>query len=380
MPRTARTFREVRVLLDTSVLFTKAAHDLVNAETVQLIRENAIHPDLKVLWYFPETVIEERAFQMRKAGASLLPSLEKVERLLGHNLGINQKTLDERVKSAIESQLSNLGIQTVRLDVAKVEWQKIIDASVRRYPPFEDGDKEKGFRDALIGEAFIQLATQSPRTPSKCRVVLVTGDSLLADFVRPRLSGYSNIQILGSLDELKGLFSTLASQVDESFVDEIQEKAATLFFSEATSKDSIYYKENIADLIRQSYSEELSKTPVGADVRESDGILIGSPRFVNKVGQRMHWITRIRFKSKAYCWVDVQPTPPPPAQLGLRAGLINTPPQGGLGLLSTLLTREKELTHTGSSVFEVRWSLTVDNKRKLSRATIEGIDFVGTTW
>jgi hypothetical protein len=39
----------------------------------------------------------------------------------------------------------------------KVDWNRLIENAVTRRAPFEEGEKEKGFRDALIYECLLQL-------------------------------------------------------------------------------------------------------------------------------------------------------------------------------------------------------------------------------
>lgn len=384
MARKPRQVRELRVVLDTNALYTQAAHDLVNHETAEMIRGNNVHPDLRINWYLPATVVEERAFQMREKASGLLPSLAKMERLLGHRLGITPESLSHHVQLAINTQRESLGINIIDLDIESVDWKKIIDAAHKRTPPFQQGDKEKGFRDALILETFIQLVDNSPRTPSVCRLVLVSSDELLASSARERIVDYNNSQVLSSLDELKNLINTLASQVDETFLNELQEKAKLMFFSGNENKDALYYKEKIYDRIINEYASQLEVLPDGADVRESDGISIIQPRFLKKEGQRISWTTRMRFKTKAYRFEEAQlPTVlqgslpeigNPPAQ-GLRGGLL-----GLSDVYRKFAQKEKQLVKSGATIFEVNWSTTVDAKRKLSRPEIQEVIFLETIW
>jgi hypothetical protein len=401
MARKQQSIRTLRVVLDTSAIFTQVAHELVTAEIAQLIQGNSAHPDLKISWHLPETVIEERAFQMKEKAAALLPSIEKVEKLLGLKLAITKDTLDDRVNAAIDSQLLKFNIQVASLDVESVEWRKIITSAVRREAPFQPGEKEKGFRDSLILESFVQLADASPRTLSVCRIVLVAADGLLGSAAQARISQYSNVQILSSVDELKNLINTLASQVDENFVNEMQEKARLLFFYDLNDKDTLYYKEKIRDQITDKFSKVLKTPPEGADTTESEGISIARPRFVKKEGQRISWISSISFSYKAYRF---EPSVEQATYLGLLgnavlpAGNVTAttwnpyihasavggtifPSQTSTAIpMNTTIKREKRLLKSGRHIFEVNWSVTVDAKKKLSRPEINEIVFSETSW
>jgi hypothetical protein len=380
MARKPRVIRELRVVLDTNALYVNVGDELVKHETRQLIEENNQHADLKVTWLMPEIVFEERLFQMRKHTVGLVQNLQKVETLLGHNLGLSKEILDDKVLDVAKNQAKKLGIQIIPLDESKVDWKGVSLASVRREPPFDKGDKEKGFRDSLIGHTFLQIVNSSPKSSSKCRIALISGDQLLSEFAKNNIENFSNVQVFEGLEELKGLINTLASQVDEVFVAELQKKASALFFINAQSTESLYYKEKIHEQIQSKHVAELSRVPDGATSRANEGIYISPPRFVRKETQRVHWISRISFNFNAMRWTSNPP------QIG--AGLFGSsaiPPPNANSLRSTLLTSgvpalpTSEVVSTGQTLFDVHWSTTVSSKRLLSHPSIDSIEFIETT-
>jgi PIN domain len=382
MARKPKEIRELRVVLDTNALFTNLGDELVKHETIQLIEENKQHADLKVTWLMPEIVFEERLFQMRKHTVGLVQNLQKVETLLGHNLGLNKEILDSKILDVAKKQADSLGIQIVSLDESVVDWKKVASASVRREPPFDKGEKEKGFRDSLIGHTFLQIVNSSPKSASKCRIVLISGDQLLSEFVKNNIDGLSNVQVFDGLEELKGLINTLASQVDEAFVVELQKKARALFFINSQSTDALYFKEKIHEQIQENHSAELSRVPEGATSKANSGIFISPPRFVRKENQRVHWISRISFNFNAMRWTST----PPQIGAGLFSSNAIAPPNVN-NLRSTLLTGggglpaipTSEVLFAGKTLFDVHWSTTVNSKRLLSHPSIDSIEFVETT-
>ncbi len=70
------------IVFDTNVLYAQVASDLVNKEVNKLIKANSSHLDISVKWFLPSVVIDERRYQMRKKAFELLPSIQKLERLL----------------------------------------------------------------------------------------------------------------------------------------------------------------------------------------------------------------------------------------------------------------------------------------------------------
>src|SRR5204862_86291 len=154
------------------------------------------HPDIQIRWYLPHVVRCEREFQMRENGVALLPAVQKIERVLGHNLNITESVIVSQIEQLISKQLGDVGIEVLKLDIDKVDWSRVIDDSVYRLPPFEKGDKEKGFRDLVVLETVLQLVETSPTTPRVCRIALVTDDDLLTTAVQTRTVGRKNVRIL----------------------------------------------------------------------------------------------------------------------------------------------------------------------------------------
>src|ERR1019366_2686769 len=133
----------------------------------------------------------------------------------------------------------------------------MLDAVYRR-PPFQLGDKEKGFRDALLVEAFTQLVAESPKSPQVCRVVLISADALVKEAVEARISETSNVAVLHDIEALKGLVNTLISQVDEAFIEMLKPKASKLFFITGEREDTLFFKEGIVRLLQGRFTKELA--------------------------------------------------------------------------------------------------------------------------
>jgi PIN domain len=288
----------VSVVLDTSVVYTGSSSYFVRTEVSDLINHQVDTADLTVRWIVPDIVRHERQFQMLHEARQLLPTVQKLERLLGHNLNITTDILDLRVKEAIDRQIEAHKIVVASLRAETVDWARLLlDAAYRR-PPFQVGEKEKGFRDAVILETFLQIVDEAPATPAAARVVLVSGDQLLREAAQSRLESNSNIHLLDSIDALKGLLNTLGSTVDEHFIIEIRDKASSLFFK---SKDetTLYFKARINDALEQTLREAKIQLPRSAEKYSVDKLTLSPPSFVRKQGQRIFWSTRVQARLKA---------------------------------------------------------------------------------
>lgn len=395
---------ELRVVLDTNVLYTKPAHYLFSRAVSELITETSTHDDLKVVWYLPEVVVGERRYQMKQAAAGLLPWIQQMERLLGHNLNITAQVCESRVNDAIQSQLTAHAVEVLNLDVREVNWDDLIVAAVDRLPPFDAGEKEKGFRDALICEAFFQLVSDAPATPGVCRVVLVSGDERLREAADARTKQNKNVRVLASIDDLKGLINTLVSKVGEEFVQKHLAKATRFFFTK-DDETSLYYRENVRERVREEFGSELSALPPGTTERENGNWLIAPPRFVRKDARRVFWSSRIAVEAETYRRSNPDLPNFDPRLLRNIGRLLRSGSTGALSPPETTLsstgptdigmgggwrTESQEhfvppvgrrvLVLKGRTVFDVRWSVSIAPDEGFRAARLEEVRFVETAW
>jgi hypothetical protein len=379
MPRKGKRKPELKVVFDTSVLFSQVAYDLVTTEVTQLIKNNSQHADLEVRWYIPSVVVEERRYQMRTKALELLPSVEKLERLLGHNLNVTEDILKHRIDEAIARQLSELGVSKLDIDTGSVDWNALIQRATHRQPPFQPGEKEKGFRDSLIAETFLQLVGRSAATPSLCRLAIVTGDDLLAAYVKDSTKRAKNVRVLRSTSELESLINTLVSEVTEEFVSELREKASKYFFEEG-NESGLVYKEHILDKIKEKYGQELSAIPKEGLVRENGNWLVLDPRFVKKERQRIFWVTQINVEAKLSRYEHRGVVSAFPPSLNLPRAAVQGPyAWETLSAIPSAFANTVEVAD-GQSSFEVDWSVNVTQRKKLSSTSIDQIRFVSTKW
>jgi hypothetical protein len=134
----------LQVVFDTNALYTGSASYFVRKEVADLIQQNSKLPDLTIRWIVPEVVRHERQFQMLQEASQMLPTIERLERLLGHNLNITKEILETRVREAVDRQVQEHAIVVQPLNSANVDWPRVVlDAAYRR-PPFQLGEQGEG--------------------------------------------------------------------------------------------------------------------------------------------------------------------------------------------------------------------------------------------
>jgi hypothetical protein len=399
---------ELWVMFDTSAIYSGSAHYLVKKEISDAIQDNGGHTDLKIRWIVPAIVKAERQYQMTRLARTFLPTVQKLERLLGHNLNIADDILELRVREAVQRSIDSLGLEVEDIAVDKVDWPVLIARAVNRRPPFEAGDTEKGFRDSILLETFAQLVERAPRNAAKCRLAFVANDQLLISAVRERTLSAPNVRLC-SLEDLRGLINTLVSEVDEEFVKGIMPQADRLFFN-GRDQPGLYNDAKLRARVEERIKKDVGDMPDGADTLEIAKYLINKPQFVRKDRQQIHWSTRLEVKVEAKGDIS-SPNRPlwsssvPLSQYGnLAAGnIVITGPTGPIGpsgpISPTLFYTSqpspsgavyssdlfapipaKVVLAYGKCAYDVAWSTSITTARKLKKAQLDSISFVDVSW
>lgn len=384
-----KRIQKLIVIFDTNVLYTQVASDLIRNDAQRIIEGNSSHVDLEIEWYLPEVVIGERKYQMLGKANELLPNMQKLERLLGHKFGVGEDTLELHVDKAINNSIEKHKLRKIGINVSQIDWNNLIERSVKRLPPFESTEKEKGFRDSIIAHSFLQLHKAAPSTPNICRLALVSEDQRLREYVTELTKDSNNVRILNGLDELESLINTLVSTVSEEFADELTKKASKAFFEKGNEK-TFYYKENIGEKIREKYPNELNNTILTGHLRTNGTWWILEPIFIKKDRQQIYWVTPVAPEFEIYHYEKERSNQNSLAGLadlfaaqskGLSTTAETPPPQaaqGGLGgLLGNALSQKKVVDLKGRDKFEVHWSTTLSQAQNLTAPKLLKIEYVG---
>lgn len=395
MARRKKAIPQLKVFLDTNVIYAKVAYDFLRKEIKELIAENSNHIDVSIQWYLPEVVVGERRHQMEEAAIELLPALRKLETLLGHNLNITPEILKDRVAKAVKDQMDASNLQVAPVDTALVDWAKVIEDATYRNPPFSRGENEKGFRDAIIAETFHQLVKASPTSASACRLAFVSGDRLLTQHIRDTTKDRGNVRVLAGSDDLASLINTLVSTVPEEFVEELSAKAS-LYFYDREKRAGLFYKEGVIETIRRDFGAELGESPSGGVHMMRQGTwLISQPVFVRKHKQRVSWTSTVTAQMEAHRYA---PSPGSNvARLGSPIIGLTQPPSPGVGPVGAydfpklsfdvnpvgvfnLPEPELQLIARTKVKFDVHWSVNITQTNRLTAPRVESIEFLGSAW
>ncbi len=398
MPKTRKI--KLFIVFDSNIIYNSGPSYLINKPTNELIERFKKIVDVNISFYLPEIVIFERTFQQKKEIEKLLPNVKKIENIFALNFQLNNEFIDSQIDKIVEQQIGKNNLKVIKLDYSKIKWEDLIQKACSRKPPFEEGEKEKGFKDALILECLLQVIDQSPTTPSICRILFVSNDDLLMKATKERTVQNRNVEIFSSLTDLENYVNILStSEINENIIKAISEKVKLLFFTKDDTS-TIYYSAKISDKIVKDYSTELSELPADGEKRIVKKWIIGQPVFIKKIGQKVFWRTEISADTDVlksfiiHQSTETRPSLSASGLMGFPSSTSDLKTSGLFGTGSSLRTmmstetktletptsRKLEVVQKGLSKFEVNWITTVSVTHKVRFLKVENITFLETIW
>ncbi|WP_124627748.1 PIN domain-containing protein [Burkholderia cepacia] len=370
-------------MFDTNALFNKEFDTLVCRAARDLIGRHSNHGDLGVRWVIPDIVRGEREFQMRNAFRDVSTHVTKAESLFGQQWGVTQDAVEQRITARINEELAALGINVVPCDPGRVDWNEVMRRACFREPPFERGQSEKGFRDAIVCETFIQLASDLVGGDT---AVLVSNDQLVRKRVESHGIGGNRARVVADLDALHDEIQLRVANVDENTQADIERLAQLRFYPWVTPPDpnSLWMRERISERIWTDHGDRLRQAPVGT-THAFIGQELSNARLVSKVGNRVHLESTLSIRTGFRLWVPAQNAQQDtsataaenvsPALQGLPTfqGHLTNTLSGLLGVRASA-GEWKQFEKPARDVILIRWSATFSRHRTLTRTTIDSIE------
>lgn len=391
-----RRHKVLSVVFDTNAIFHKGFDAIISQAAKNLIARHSNHGDLRIRWVIPDVVRSEREFQMRNEYRDISSHVIKAESLFGQRWGITQQAVDERIAARIEEELAAQGLEVVPCSITDVDWAEVIRRSCFREAPFQRGATEKGFRDAVLCETFIQMTSDLVGGDT---AVLVSNDGLVRSYIESRNIPTNRARVVDDLKALDDEIQLRVANIDEGTQALIERLAQQLFYpwDNQDQRRSLWKREQLYDKIMAQHGERLRQAPLGFEyvlVRQE----LSNARLVSKDGSRVHFESNYVVESAFRYWVPA-PNPSLEASKWQLASLMSRNvkvPQSSTTEtvpLRTTAVLQKQLAPTGlmdlfpggewkqvpkdsKDTIVIRWSATFSRSGRLTHATIDEIDFV----
>lgn len=318
-----KTRPTLHVLFDSNSILADGFEHIVSEKAADAIRAHSRHGDLNVVWLLPEVVSMEREYQMRNAFRHVLKPTQQAERLLGENWDVSQARIHAAIESRIQAQLTDLGLRVMPCDPGRVDWPALTRRSAFRLAPFQHGETEKGFRDAILCETFYQLVDS---LSGKATAVLVSKDGLVGTAVNERISG---ARIVADIEALCDEINLRVSNVDASTATQLEAMASMLLFDfDQPDAPSLLRRHKVPERIWEQFGDQI-KAPAKDLNWQMETPTLSHSRLVKKEGSRVFFATTYTVESYVMVWV------PGPSPAPVQA--ITLDPPSGIGSQVTAL-------------------------------------------
>lgn len=381
----------LHVVFDTNVIWSDSILEVFNNATITLIRKHSGHQDLSIQWTLPRIARQEREYQMRRKALECIPSVQKLEALVGFNWGVDKARIADALKKRIDEELSSLGVREYAIDPAEADWELIMANSANRVAPFEHKDGgEKGFRDALICETLRQILASINKGD---HLLFVSSDAILQNAALASIAsnGHTKARCVRSIDDLTTEINVLVSKIPDEFAQRLVEHGAKFFFDEQ-AETGLYVSANVRSMIDKTFASDIAKLAEGIS-DWSESVSVAKPIFRQKIRQRVHFTSTVTLtfqgrefeKERSIYYFSPendsaigQLLADNPEKLKTEARLFHNLRAFFNDKLPPRTSEDRNVWHFDlfprrRISVDVNWSVSVNNKEKLGRAKIDSI-------
>jgi PIN domain len=291
---------ELHVFLESSLSYSRDNRQLLSNPLAKAIKSLApSHVPLR--WHLPSIVKDERRYQMTQNARELIPAARKLHSILGSKIEITDEQIKSAVDGHIQRAISELGLIDAALQADQVDLNGLIAKSVAREPPFEQGETEKGFRDAIILESVLQNADRLMRADPTSRIVFLTNDKVLSEAFRQKTAGNERFLLVSSLEDMISHINAIPADLLDEDIQVIVKDAAKLFYV-PDDKSGLFFSAKIRELIAERFPDAFTKTPrnvpSGCEVKIA-GLTILPPVFLERIGVELTFSSQVVYYLQA---------------------------------------------------------------------------------
>ena len=294
---TSINIKKLAAVFDTNSIFTGSGFYLLNQDVKRLIEETAVNSKVDVTWIIPGIVVSERIFRLKERGLAHHGKLQDISALLDRDLRVSEKDIFDSIEMSVKKTLDQYGIEVRDPDWKKVDIQELVSAATNRTPPFSSGNSEKGFRDAIILETYIQILIDPDF--SDYHLSMVTNDELLIEAVKLRGSALRDNQSVGSIEDIRGIIAVFDEELHLELIESLVPIATSFFFTPGDQKSILSSFEILARIHNEFPSAFTTRSP-GTDIRQTNAPSVRQSRFQNKEADRYFWANQVIFPTNAY--------------------------------------------------------------------------------
>ncbi|VWM09573.1 PIN domain-containing protein [Burkholderia lata] len=223
----------LHLVLDTNILYDEGSGDCFFSPSIKKVIVDKAYKNLNVRWIIPRMVRLEREYHLREKAKHIISKANKdLPSILADNWIKDTEKVHAAISSHAQSEIDELGVTVRECMPDKVDWNRIMECSGLRLPPFDPNEKaEKGFKDAIVAETFVQIQDEISEFVHDS-AILVTKDEMLADHVGARIDS-QRCKVLRSIGALLSELNFLIADIDAEQANELLRLAEEALYADS---------------------------------------------------------------------------------------------------------------------------------------------------
>lgn len=271
------------VIPDTNCLFTKEIGSIVSGGFENAWKRAVENGNLELV--VPSVVRDEllarRMHVVSQSLANAGKNLETISKISGKPLKSlpTLESLRRLTAKRLDGYFKSAKAQVVTVPIKSIPWKSVLQSAIDRTPPFtsfkmleDDSVLDKGFKDAVIFEAFTILAAKARHNKIK---VLLTKDSLLGQAFGNRFGKTAGYLLFPTIDEFGSFLLISRNEAKKAIAQKIQAKVGSVFYSE-NDAECVYFRFKVYDEIVKRFSLSLDSGVDLAPLQNAVAAAIGS--------------------------------------------------------------------------------------------------------
>lgn len=263
MPRIKKEKPKFIVVPDTNILwfdnktfpvnpaFNEMCNECGEILEIELVVPSIVYGEL----FFQQAISANKALDRATQAFTEISDISA--RLFSHRITKNK--IKKCIKTKLDRWVLDNKIRVAQVPINSIIWDALIEKAVWREPPFtydpKDKVSEKGFRDALILETFIEMSKTEGRDVS---IVFLSSDELLRKTAEQALKNDSRCSFFDSIDGFRSYVKLTGEELTKKYINRLLIRATEKFYKK-NDETCLYTRNEVFAKLYAKFKEYFDK-------------------------------------------------------------------------------------------------------------------------
>ncbi len=247
MKKDEKAKKEYSVIFDTNIVIYG---NPLQKEVNNLIKNFENHPEVKLVYYLPEVVIDEIQSKipdiLKGAIDRRASAIREINSIMGTDIVDSKISFNSsQILGAVSEILTKNHLKTLK--TPNISLKSILQKAILHEPPFKSNG-DKGLKDAVIAETIKHYAEKLSQHSS---VVFISADTFFREYMLS-IGNQFNFEVYQSVEEFESdlKLNLLLTGDADRLGDSVADEAGKIFFIE-DDKNTLFYMDAWNEIYRR---------------------------------------------------------------------------------------------------------------------------------